>query len=83
MHLFFAIPYLTSIITFMSRIFVELYQFTIRNNIKNSTNDSALVTHGENCAAKDILTLWQPITEIQLDKRTTTAWRLAKHLKEI
>lgn len=45
----------------MSRIFVELYQFTIRNNIKNSTNDSALVTRGENCAAKDILTLWNPL----------------------
>lgn len=68
MHLFFAIPYLTSIIPFMSRIFVELYQFTIRNNIKNSTNDSAVVTQGENCAVKGILTLWQPITEIQLDK---------------
>lgn len=32
--------------------------FTISNDIKHSTNDSALVTHGENYPAKEILMLY-------------------------
>lgn len=55
-------------LTFMSRIFIKLFKLTINqllfiyqnnisNNITNSTNDLALVTHSENWAEMDILML--------------------------